>query len=315
MTSLGLERPWALAVAPLAMLLLLALARRALGLARSIESSMDSAGRPRGRGLLTASLAARAALAVTLALLAAGPYVTAVERVPVTPDSPLLARAEAQLVLLVDVSRSMGYSLGPGGEARIEAAEEVVRGILQSLSPGDLVTLVAFAGDAEVLYSGPAGEAAQVLEGLSADRNYTSVGDALVTALAIASSSGRPSAVVLISDGGNNGGTDPIEAAKRLREAGIPLLVVQVGRGASADPALSADIAESAGGEFRWVGEFDESTLKSLAAEAAREAKYEALRAAGRAYVEVEVSDPRTPRDLLSAASAVLLLLAIAGGA
>lgn len=136
-----------------------------------------------------------------------------------------------------------------------------------------------------------------------------------MTALAIASSSGRPSAVVLISDGGNNGGTDPIEAAKRLREAGIPLLVVQVGRGASADPALSADIAESAGGEFRWVGEFDESALRSLAAEAAREAKYEALRAAGRAYVEVEVSDPRTPRDILSAASAVLLLLAIAGGA
>jgi len=315
MTSVGLERPWALLAAPVGLFLLLTLSRRALGLVRAIESSIDPAGRPAGRRTLVASLAARAALVISLALLAAGPYVVRVERVSVTPDSPLISRAEAQIVILLDASKSMGYPLGAGGGTRMEAAEEAVMGILRSLSPGDLVTLIAFAGDAEVLASGPSGEVARYLEGLEADRNFTALGDALVAALAVASASGRPTAVVLVSDGGNNGGTDPIEAARRFGEAGIPLLVIQVGRGASADPALMADVARSAGGEFRWLGEMDESAIESLAAEAARTAKYEALRAAGRAYVEVEVTDERGLRTLLSAASAVLLLLALAGGA
>ncbi|MDK2464087.1 MAG: VWA domain-containing protein [Candidatus Korarchaeota archaeon] len=313
MTSLGLERPEALIAAPVALAALFALSRRAFDLMRSVESAMGSATPSRGRRLLIASLAARAALAVMIALLVSGPYVVKVERVPVTPDSPLLSRAEAQLVILVDLSRSMSYPMGAG--TRIEAAREVVRGVLQSLSPGDLVTLVAFAGDAEVIYSGPAGEALQSLPELRADRNYTSIGDALVTALAATRASGRPAAVVLISDGGNNGGTDPVEAARSLREAGLPLLAVQVGQGVSADPAVTAELAREAGGEFRWIDEVDATALGSLAAEVAREAKYEALKAAGRAYVEVEVVDASEPRGALATAAALLLILALAGGA
>jgi len=315
MIDLGFDRPAALLLAPLAGASLVYL----LGRVRARVSSLASALSPVEEGaawrLFAASVAARAVFVVLIAVFLANPYVVRTSEVELTPDSPLLYRAEAEIVILIDVSKSMSYQLGLSPSERIDAALGVVSDLVQEMSSNDTLVLVAFAGDAETLYEGPPEGAAEILESLEANRSYTSIGDALVYALARSRSSGKPVALILLSDGGNNGGTDPLEAARLLRDAGVPILVVQVGSGPSSNPELMERIAGESGGEFRSLGELEPAVVSSLAEELAREAKYVALESAGKLRVDIEVRDYETPRNVVAALAAVALAIALAGGA
>ena len=315
MIDLWFDRPLALLLAPIATSGLAYIYYRARERVVSLARALGPPKRGPAWKLFTASVVARALLVLLISLLLARPYVTRTSSVELTPDSPLLSRAEAEIVILIDASKSMSYELGLSPGRRIDATLSVVGELLRELGPNDTVALVAFAGNVETIYEGPPEGALEALAAIEANRSYTSIGDALVYTLARYRASTKPAAVILLSDGGNNGGSDPLESASLLRDAGLPLLAVQVGSGASADPRLMERVAEEAGGEFRVLGELDPSVASSLAGELAREAKYGALEAAGRLHVEVEVRDYEGPRNVISILAAVALAIALAGGA
>jgi Ca-activated chloride channel family protein len=85
-------------------------------------------------------------------------------------------------------------------------------------------------------------------------RGYTAMGDGLALALdaARAPRAGGvrpPARIVLLSDGANTRGVDPITVAQRAKRYGIPVFTVALGN-PPADPATLQEIARTTGGRY-----------------------------------------------------------------
>ena len=150
-------------------------------------------------------------------------------------------REQATVMLIVDVSGSMNAEdVGP---TRLAAAREAAGRFLDRL-PNDVeVGLVTFASQADVLVQPTTDRLAvrQALESLNADGG-TAMGDGLEQALAaiqaarrVAGQDGQaagraPTAVtLLLSDGANSVGQDPMIQAERARQLHIPVYTIALG--------------------------------------------------------------------------------------
>lgn len=171
-------------------------------------------------------------------------------------------RLRSQVLVLVDRSASMGFRdprLGPDRTARAarvtgpdprtltrgQIAEQVVTGPTQSLL-GELakrfdVRLYLFSSDAQTA-SLPASvqQRAAFRLNLKPDERIgasTQIGTALGRALDDVA--GQPVAgALLVSDGGNNAGDDPVGVAVRARQSGVPVSTLGIG-----DPTPTRDLA------------------------------------------------------------------------
>ena len=217
-----------------------------------------------------------------LSMASSVPYTVYRERVSVgEADLDLLSGKVVQIVFLVDVSKSMKYELA--GEERILIAKKLLEKALDALGPNTTVVLATFSGRVRIAYRGPASKAWEKVENITAGERYTAIGDALTFALSLAKASGIPTGVVLVSDGRNNYGIDPVSAAKEYRRADTPLILVSIG-----EEGVLPDVAEASGGRLYSVNSFTVDALGDLSAELARKARYSALKARGEAFVEVE---------------------------
>jgi Ca-activated chloride channel family protein len=174
-------------------------------------------------------------LALTALLLGAAKPLA---RVPVP-------REEATVMLIVDVSGSMeADDVRP---TRLDAAREAAGRFLDKLPARFQVGLVVFATEAETLVP-PTTDRTAVRDALASLRadGSTAMGDGLDSALdvieaarqAAAGSPGavppggpvRPPAVtLLLSDGANMAGVDPLDQAERARELGVPVYTIALG--------------------------------------------------------------------------------------
>jgi Ca-activated chloride channel family protein len=250
------------ALAPLAALALL-LVRRRRQRVPALAVSQPRVGRSLDAAAITLALTGLAALWVA----AAGPRRPA-------PAAP--ATAGLDLVLLLDVSGSMGRPTG-GGESRFAEALRVAERFLDS-RPADRVALVAFANRSAVV--APLTRDHATIRRLAravtvgALGRGTALGDALAVAKGRLDGSPRGSgAIVVVSDGLSNAGAlDPRTAAVALAALGIPVDTVAVGAaGASADGpdhALLRDIAVATGGHHLAAG--GAAALESAFAELSR---------------------------------------------
>jgi Ca-activated chloride channel family protein len=157
-------------------------------------------------------------LAVGLVALAfAGPRVHAA--IPVRGGS---------VVLCVDTSGSMAAAdVQP---TRADAALAAMRAFVDRTPEQTAIGLVAFAGGAQEI-SPPTRDRDQVRTGLAAipaPNGATAIGDALTVAQRMLPKSGHR-VVVLITDGENNAGTDPMQAARMLAARGITLYTIGIG--------------------------------------------------------------------------------------
>jgi len=230
------------ALAPLAALALLLVRRRRQRVPALAVS------RPRFGRILDGAAVTLALAGLTAAwVAAAGPRRPA-------PAAP--APAGLDLVLLLDVSGSMGRPTG-GGESRLAEALKVVDRFLDS-RPVDRVALVAFANRSAVVAPLTRDHAAirRLSRAVTAGAlgRGTALGDALAVAKGRLDGSPRGSgAIVVVTDGLSNAGAlDPRTAAVALAALGIPVDTVAVGTaGASADGpdrALLRDVAVATGG-------------------------------------------------------------------
>jgi Ca-activated chloride channel homolog len=196
------------------------------------------------------------------------------------------------IILVLDLSGSMRAAMDnlppdleafvpkrPAGErpTRLDAARAVIRDFIAQRKT-DRIGVVVFGSDAYVL--SPPTLDYHLLDGLVArmdldliDGNGTAIGDALgVAAARLRRSTARSKAVVLLTDGDNNGGKlAPQYAAHLVNTVGARLYTVQIGQGEVAEvldghdlfgqphyqtrsfpvnPKLLKDLAEETGGSM-----------------------------------------------------------------
>jgi Ca-activated chloride channel family protein len=214
-----------------------------------------AAGQPKLRRILPPALLAAAA--ATLAVAFAKPQATVA--VPVE---------KASVVLVTDESGSM--SATDVDPSRLSAARSAAETFLDRVPAKLLVGFVGFASQTKAVVE-PTLEHDQVraaLQSLEADGG-TATGDALNAALdRLEARRGKdgtraPAAVILLSDGKRTEGSDPLVAAQRAKQMGIPVSTVALGTAdgvvqgpqgqvlsVAPDPETLQEISRITGGTF-----------------------------------------------------------------
>lgn len=136
--------------------------------------------------------------------------------------------AHGAVIVCVDTSGSMrSTDVAP---TRSAAAAAAVRAFVDGVPPGTRLGIVAFASGAGVVQ--PLTDDRDVVRDaigrIPPPNGGTAIGDALATAARALPSSGRR-AIVLITDGVNNLGEDPLTVAQRVGAAGIEIDTIGIG--------------------------------------------------------------------------------------
>ncbi|WP_038058996.1 vWA domain-containing protein [Thermus amyloliquefaciens] len=231
------------------------------------------------------------------------------------PLLPLPGQVRENVVVLVmDVSRSMMASdLKPN---RLEAAKQAAKTFLEEAPRGLRVALVAFSGYAHTVHPPTADRKRlwESLESLEFGRS-TAIGEGILEALNNIRQAGGKGDILLLTDGRNRTGTDPLEAANEAARMGVRIFAVGVGvPGWTPGP----EDPVSAFGFFAGAYEVDEELLWSLAAFTggrhflvASEGELLALYRELAQAVRVEV-EPQEATGLLGLLGGFLALLALA---
>lgn len=304
--ELGLAAPQYLALGPVSLLLLALIWRRAGRNDRVLKARLGRAGG--GRSLLLP--AARISAVILLALAAASPYIVVYKSVEVSVENvDRVLGAKVTHLLLLDVSKSMGYTDDAlGGSTRMGAARIFVEEYLSSLG-GDNAAVMLFSANLTTLCEGRE-HCLSSIQRVEPGRKYSAIGDALAAATLEASITRIPSVIVLVSDGGWNYGADPRDVARTLGNK-TPVIFVRVG----SDPRATVleEAARLGGYKLYNIDEFSMKAVEDLVDEVRRDARYEALRAAGIAAVDVPDKD-YTLSTWIGAVALALLAASLRGG-
>lgn len=188
-----------------------------------------------------------------------------------------VARDEATVVLALDTSGSMtATDVTP---SRLGAAQAAATKFLDGLPKRVRVGVVSFATGANVLVP-PTDDRESVrsaLDGLEA-QGGTAIGEAIVRSTELAPEDGTRGAdgeqvfsILLLSDGENSVGIDPMSATERAKEAGTPIYTVALGT----DEGV-VEVPDDAGFLHRVEVPPDRETLERIADETGGE-YFEAL--------------------------------------
>jgi Ca-activated chloride channel family protein len=184
-----------------------------------------------------------------LALLCAG---LALARPAIVATLPV---HDAAIVLCIDTSGSMASTdVAP---TRSQASRDAALTFINGVPDGTRIGLVAFSAAAFPL--GPLSDdrdvARDALARLPEPNGGTAIGDALAEAAHLLPPGGRR-AIVLVTDGVNNAGSDPLTVAAQIGAQGISIFTVGIGTNGSGlqIPGTGED------------AELDEDALRSIAA-------------------------------------------------
>lgn len=173
---------------------------------------------------------------------------------------------DAAVVLCIDTSGSMSATdITP---TRSEASKDAARTFISGVPDGTRIGIVAFSGAAIPLgaLTDDRDVAREELDRLPDPNGGTAIGDALIVASHLLPPAGRR-AIVLVTDGVNNAGSDPENDATSLGAAGISIFTIGIGTngsglqipGTNEDAELDEDalqaIAHAANGTYARVGD------------------------------------------------------------
>lgn len=189
------------------------------------------------------------AAVLVFGIAAAGPHL----------NIPLPAR-DGYVFICIDTSGSMvATDIAP---TRADAAKAAARAFIAQTPPGTKIGIISFAGAAGIVAPLSADHQAvdQELDDVPLPNGATAIGDALRLAAQNLPSHGHR-VVILITDGVNNAGTDPLEVAQWLGAHHIPVYTVGIGTqaggiipGTSEEATIDEDAlrsyAEASGGAY-----------------------------------------------------------------
>jgi Ca-activated chloride channel family protein len=264
--------------------------------------------------VVDASPGRRRHIPAVLTLVALAALLVALARPQVVEAVP---RDEATVVLTMDSSASMNASDVP--PTRLDAAKSAASTFLDGLPERFRVGLVAFSSTVTVLER-PTDERERVqssLRALEGDLG-TALGDAIVQSVELApdpTEEERPGseplfAVLVLSDGANSVGREPLDAVEFATEAGVPVYTIALGTESG-----TVDITNDYGVTQRYRVPPDPVTLRQVAEETGGrffEAPTEADLEAVYEQIGSQVSYEDEERELTAAfagAGAVFLLL------
>lgn len=151
-------------------------------------------------------------------------------------------------VIAIDTSSSMNLNdLSP---SRIQAAKDNVVGFIHSLTPGSQVGIVSFSTTAGVLsrLGGDLDASVQAVQAIQPrSTGGTAIGDAVIAATNELENSKRKKAVLLITDGENNAGSTPQQAAEYAKNHNVVIFAIgvgSIGSNITADNELYAPVDE-----------------------------------------------------------------------
>jgi Ca-activated chloride channel family protein len=173
------------------------------------------------------------------------------------PKATIAVPVHGSVILCVDTSGSMrATDVDP---TRADAAAAAVRAFIDAVPDGTQVGVVAFAGAAGVVAppSTDKDELRAAVARIPPPNGGTAIGDALAAAAHQLPAIGRR-AIVLITDGVNNAGVDPLTVAPQLGASGIEIDTVGIGTNGSGQ--LIPGTGEAAA--------LDEDALRDIAADA-----------------------------------------------
>jgi Ca-activated chloride channel family protein len=140
---------------------------------------------------------------------------------------PVPAR-DGRVFICIDTSGSMASTdVAP---SRAQAAQAAARAFIAETPPGTQIGIIAFSGQAGVVQplSADHQQVAAALEQVPLPNGATAIGDALKLAAQDLPQSGHR-VVILITDGVNNAGTDPLEVAQWFGAHRVPVYTVGIG--------------------------------------------------------------------------------------
>jgi len=204
--------------------------------------------KPLAKVLLILSKLSKIIIIILLVILLAQPYITVKKETVLNYDDIAKLKTRPYYVILVDVSKSMNY--GFEGATRLKKGLEFIKKILLNLNQSDVVIIILFSRDVRIFYNGTIAEAYDYIEQISGGERYSAIGDALAFAYNLVKLRQLPSIIFLLSDGGFNYGSNPIEVANMIGGSNITLVVFHVGIGASSNAALLREISDVSKGYF-----------------------------------------------------------------
>ncbi len=161
------------------------------------------------------------------------------------------------VVLCVDTSGSMrATDVEP---TRSDAAANAVRAFIDAVPDGTRLGIVAFASAAGVVQPLTADKDAlrDAVGRIPPPNGGTAIGDALLAAARLLPPSGRR-AIVLVTDGVNNLGSDPLSVAPQIGASGIEIDTIGIGTNDSGQFVPGTDVEAS----------IDEDALRQIASTA-----------------------------------------------
>ncbi len=216
------------------------------------------------------------------------------------------SRLPVQFIILIDVSPSMHR------DNYLGEAVNVVKEILGLLNNTDKVVIAVFGGYVEKIYDGTPGNASKILPNiLSYEIKYTSIDNAVSWGYSYGKASHIPSAIIIVSDGADNYGGDPVETVKAVNESGTPVLFVKIGddpRGVDLYSKLSL-----MGFKVVEPGGISEELLRNLLMSVITEARLNAYKARGISYITIRVEDYTPTISSLLIATILLVLTRLEG--
>jgi Ca-activated chloride channel family protein len=243
--------------------------------------------------VVDASPGRRRHIPAVLALTALAALIVAMARPQAVVAVP---RDDATVVLTMDGSASMNATDVP--PTRLEAAKSAASSFLDDLPERFRVGLVSFSNATRVLEE-PTDDRDAVrtsLEGIQGEVG-TAIGDAIRDSISLAprEENGQRSdkklfAVLLLSDGKNTAGVDPLDVLDEAKEAGVPIYTIALGTDAGTveipdefggtqtvpvppDPETLRRIAQETGGRFFEAP--TEADLKAVYEEIGSQVSYE----------------------------------------
>ncbi len=191
---------------------------------------------------------------------------------PAPLDTGSAAGSPPMLEVILDVSNSMWGQID--GHTKMQLARDALRGALAELPDNVSVGLRAYGhrvsvedkeagcADTELLIAPATGAAAAVVARADelVPKGQTPIAISLEAAAADLEAHGGNGVLLLISDGVESCGGDPVAVAESLRARGVPVVIHAVGLGVDAEAAAALErLATAGGGQY-----FDAPTADDL---------------------------------------------------